>query len=122
MNMKSRFLLVVVLLAQGLPLAGLAGDTSFSAVSSFVEPESPGFGLSFQIVEAGRDDDRPDEEPLPGELLLPESVQPVQDGREKQCMTVCARWGEDCMLINKGAGGMERKCRRTCQQFAEECF
>ena len=61
------------------------------------------------------------EPPLPGELVLPADARP-QDGGEKQCMTVCARWGEECILINKGAGGMERRCRRTCQQFAEECF
>lgn len=62
-----------------------------------------------------------DDPPLPGELVLPVDAE-RNDRGEKQCMTVCARWGEECILINKGAGGMERKCRRTCQQFAEECF
>lgn len=62
------------------------------------------------------------EEPLPGSLLLPQGSEPGKDPEKKQCMTVCARWGEECMLINKGAGGMERRCRRTCKQFAEECF
>jgi hypothetical protein len=58
--------------------------------------------------------------PLPGELVLPAGVE--GERKEKQCMTVCARWGEECILINKGAGGMDRRCRRTCQEFAEECF
>jgi hypothetical protein len=61
-------------------------------------------------------------EPLPGELVIPEEMRGDPGVEKKQCMTVCARWGEECILINKGAGGMERKCRRTCQQFAEECF
>ncbi len=55
-----------------------------------------------------------------GTYILPEA--PGQDNKREKCMTVCARWGEDCLLINKGVGGMERKCRRTCKQFAEECF
>ena len=63
------------------------------------------------------------EQPLPGELIIPDEMGGDKGQEEKkQCMTVCAEWGEECMLINKGAGGMERKCRRTCQQFAEECF
>ncbi|HEY7839974.1 MAG TPA: hypothetical protein VIC61_00275 [Gammaproteobacteria bacterium] len=61
-------------------------------------------------------------EPLPGELVIPEEMGRDPGTEKTQCMTVCARWGEECILINKGAGGMERKCRRTCQQFAEECF
>ena len=72
------------------------------------------------------DEPQPAEEakqPQPGELIIPEEMtkEPGTD-EKKQCMTVCARWGDECVLVNKGAGGMERKCRRTCQQFAEECF
>jgi hypothetical protein len=62
------------------------------------------------------------EQPKAGELVLPEELKGTEDGGEKKCMTVCARWGEECILVNKGAGGMERKCRRTCLEFAEECF
>ena len=58
--------------------------------------------------------------PAAGTYILPEAPGPGTEG--KKCMTVCARWGEDCLLINKGAGGMQRKCRRTCKQFSEECF
>jgi hypothetical protein len=58
---------------------------------------------------------------MPGELLFPDES-PVNTGVDRKCMTVCARWGEDCMLINRGTGGMERRCRRMCKQFAEECF
>ena len=77
---------------------------------------------SAQVLLLGEDKPPETKEALPnGTYILPES--PGQDSKgEKKCMTVCARWGEDCLLINKGAGGMERKCRRTCKQFAEECF
>ena len=73
-------------------------------------------------ASAGEQDAGGAEQPLPGELIIPEEMTGDQGEEKKQCMTVCARWGEECILINKGAGGMERKCRRTCQQFAEECF
>jgi hypothetical protein len=77
----------------------------------------PGLGA------AGQQESGEAEQPLPGELVLPEEMRGDDSGEEKkQCMTVCARWGEECILVNRGAGGMERKCRRTCQQFAEECF
>jgi len=44
------------------------------------------------------------------------------NAKEKKCMTVCARWGEDCTYTDRGIGGTSRSCRRTCQQFTEECF
>ncbi len=59
--------------------------------------------------------------PPSGTIILPDSLVNKPD-EEKKCMTVCARWGEDCTYINRGAGGMTRSCRRTCQQFTEECF
>ncbi|NNE36807.1 MAG: hypothetical protein HKN08_00770 [Gammaproteobacteria bacterium] len=59
--------------------------------------------------------------PPSGTIILPDSLVNNPD-EEKKCMTVCARWGEDCTYINRGAGGMTRSCRRTCQQFTEECF
>ena len=80
--------------------------------------ESPG---SAQILLPAQDKPPETQEALPnGAYILPESPGPENKGQK--CMTVCARWGEYCLLINKGAGGMERKCRRTCKQFAEECF
>jgi len=76
---------------------------------------------SAQILLLEEDKPLETQEAVPaGTYILPEA--PGQDNKGEKCMTVCARWGEDCLLINKGAGGMERKCRRTCKQFAEECF
>lgn len=54
--------------------------------------------------------------PLDGELLLPDDYNKAED---KKCVTVCDRWGEDCIL-NPRTGS--RKCRRVCKSFAEECF
>jgi hypothetical protein len=59
--------------------------------------------------------------PPSGTIILPDSLVNNPE-EEKNCMTVCARWGEDCTYINRGIGGMTRSCRRTCQQFKEECF
>jgi hypothetical protein len=56
------------------------------------------------------------EKPLDGELLLPDDYNGAED---KKCLTVCDRWGEDCIL-NPRTGS--RKCRRVCKSFAEECF
>lgn len=40
----------------------------------------------------------------------------------KQCMTVCSRWGEECQFIGDQDGGSFKRCRRACQSFAEECL
>jgi len=42
--------------------------------------------------------------------------------KPKRCMTVCARWGQECTTSDRGHDGQTRKCRRTCQQLTEECF
>jgi len=42
-----------------------------------------------------------------------------RDKKDKKCMTICKRWGEDC-IINPRTGS--RDCRRTCKEFGEECF
>ena len=58
-----------------------------------------------------------------GELLLPSDY---STGKQKKCMTVCKKWGEDCIFLQKGdprtGYAIDRKCRRVCKSFAEECF
>lgn len=49
---------------------------------------------------------------------LDESSVDVSDTEEKQCLTICDRWGTQC-IINQDAG---RKCRRICESFVQECF
>lgn len=100
--------------------AGIFWGTAASALGEdgAVPPvDAPEAG---QIIIQGEDQTLETRDAMPGTLIMPEA--PGQDSKREKCMTVCARWGEDCLLINKGAGGMQRKCRRTCKQFAEECF
>lgn len=60
--------------------------------------------------------DADDEQPLSGSLVLPAAD---EDKTEKKCMTVCQRWGQECMIdATRGV----RKCRRTCKEFGQECF
>ena len=57
------------------------------------------------------------EKPLSGTLVLPAA--PGKEKSEKKCMTVCQRWGQECMIDpTRGV----RKCRRTCKEFGQECF
>lgn len=100
-------LLMAVMTAQALG-EGNAGGTT-------LEVESP---ESARILLPNEQKKAP--EPLPGTYILPGT--PGPDRNVEKCMTVCARWGEECIIVNKGPGGMQRKCRRTCKQFAEECF
>ena len=55
--------------------------------------------------------------PRSGSLVLPVAVD--EEKSEKKCMTVCQRWGQECMIDStRGV----RKCRRTCKEFGQECF
>jgi hypothetical protein len=51
-----------------------------------------------------------------GTLVIPGDD---KDKADKKCLTVCKKWGEDC-IINPRTGA--RNCRRTCKDFGEECF
>lgn len=53
---------------------------------------------------------------IDGELILPDDYNKAE---EKKCMTICDKWGEDC-IVNPSTGS--RKCRRVCKSFTEECF
>ena len=59
--------------------------------------------------------------PQSGNQIFP-STNDRNDREGKKCMTVCARWGEECNYTDRGAAGTTRDCRRTCKQFTEECF
>lgn len=56
--------------------------------------------------------------PKSGTLLMPSDTTKKEDKEGKKCMTVCNRWGQDC-IIDPARG---RQCRRTCKEFGEECF
>ena len=109
-------LIVGILMLCGVTVGAVDGDPAGEGRALVVESPESG-----QILLLGEDKPLETQEVMPeGTYILPEA--PGQDNKGEKCMTVCARWGEDCLLINKGAGGMQRKCRRTCKQFAEECF
>jgi hypothetical protein len=56
-------------------------------------------------------------EPCDGALIIPDKEQEKKS--EKQCVRVCAKWGQRCN-INPRTG--QRKCMRTCERFGEDCF
>ena len=106
-------------LAISLPAAAFTGGWPDAGAAAFTWSGSTLAGQ--MLAQADQDQAKPDE-PQPGELVLPQGASKADDSDKKKCMTVCARWGEECTLINQGAGGLQRRCRRTCQQFSEECF
>jgi hypothetical protein len=55
-------------------------------------------------------------QPESGDLIIPGED---KDQKEKKCLTICKKWGEDC-IINPRTGN--RDCRRTCKELGEECF
>ncbi|MEX2516802.1 MAG: hypothetical protein WD572_07845 [Gammaproteobacteria bacterium] len=76
--------------------------------------------LSQALAEDAGDESR-DSDIAPGTLVIPQQLQGEQSGQQvdKQCMKVCVRWGEDC-IIDPVVG--TRKCRRSCKEFGEQCF
>ena len=73
------------------------------------------FALSVSFPVNSEEDKSRSVKPLDGELVLPDDY----NKEEKKCVTVCDKWGEDCIL-NPSTGS--RKCRRVCKSFAEQCF
>jgi len=57
-------------------------------------------------------------QPESGSLIIPGEDED-KDQKEKKCLNVCKKWGENC-IINPRTGS--RDCRRTCKEFGEECF
>ncbi len=72
--------------------------------------------LSISFSAISEEDEKRSVKPIDGELVLPDDYNKAED---KKCVTVCDRWGEDCIL-NPSTGS--RKCRRVCKSFAEQCF
>lgn len=101
------------------------GDSGFQQLSFQVEIYG---SLPDRLVQADEnegetsksDEDETNKsiEPKSGTLLLPSSTKNINTKDTKKCMTVCSRFGQDCIIDpNRG-----RQCRRTCKEFAKECF
>ncbi|MFT5134333.1 MAG: hypothetical protein ACI9SC_002808 [Gammaproteobacteria bacterium] len=79
------------------------------------ESNSP--GLDLLMLAQSEKQLAEDEQPRSGSLVLPAAAD--EEKSEKKCMTVCQRWGQECMIdSSRGV----RKCRRTCKEFGQECF
>ena len=76
-------------------------------------------GRSHQLLLVENDNGKREEQRhKSGSLVLPLDSGKKEDKEGKKCMTVCTRWGQDC-IIDPARG---RKCRRMCKEFGEECF
>ncbi len=89
-------------------------DDAFSIVTSGND-QHHGPSIHQVMLLAGASQDEKSE-PESGSLIIPGEDQSKEN---KQCLNVCKKWGENCM-INPRTGA--RDCRRTCKEFGEECF
>ena len=96
-------------------LAMLVAGPVFSAETSWNDLSQAGGSKPIVLAAA---DAEPGEagKPESGTLVLPAATEKKE--AEKKCMTVCQKWGQDCVYDNQRG----RKCRRTCKQFGQECF
>lgn len=103
----------------------LWGTTAFAATRYFFEADTVTTEKNYiygdftpaQLLAAAETTELPAAEPESGDLIIPGDEE-AQNG-QKQCLTVCKKWGEDC-VINPRTG--QRQCRKTCKDFGEECF
>jgi hypothetical protein len=86
-----------------------------------LEPDQYVTPTEIYLAQSNQQDDSKEEvvqQPRSGTILLPNSLNQRNNQDTKKCMTVCTKWGQDCIIDpNRG-----RKCRRTCKEFGEECF
>ena len=68
---------------------------------------------ALQLADASQEEKS---KPEDGSLIIPGEDQSKEN---KQCLNVCKKWGENCM-VNPRTGA--RECRRTCKEFGVECF
>ena len=110
--------LLVVILCLWCPFALAANFAPQHAQQSgvtFVNSDN-NFPWSEQLMLVAENTEGTNTEPEPGSLVIPGED---QDKADKKCLTVCKKWGEDC-IINPRTGA--RNCRRTCKDFGKECF
>lgn len=88
---------------------------SAPAFSATFTDDTHSLAIHPALLLAGASQDEKSE-PESGSLIIPGED---QDKEDKQCLNVCKKWGENCM-INPRTGA--RDCRRTCKEFGEECF
>ena len=99
--------------------ASFVDATSLTQHPSYASPELPAAPASL-ILALDYDNSDPQTRPETASLQLPATIEENRDGR--RCMTVCSRWGEECVMLSPGADAVTRKCVRTCKSFSEECL
>ena len=117
--MTMRNIMLIIILFLWTPFATAANFVpghNFQTGNFFVNTDRTVMlaGPLLLLAENGQDT-RP-EQPESGDLVIPGEE---TDKVDKKCLTVCKKWGEDC-IINPRTG--ERNCRRTCKDFGQECF
>ena len=107
------FLPTLVIVASFVDAASLTKQLSLASLESQTTPAPLILALEYEDsdIQSG---------PEPASLQLPAANEENRDDR--RCMTVCSRWGEDCVMISPAADVVSQKCVRTCKSFAEECL
>ena len=106
-------------------IAGLCmfiSSATFAAVQKSPVPiPSLDQGINLSMLAPLFVADASEKEQVPEQTDILDSLNDSDDGEktQKKCMTVCEKWGEDC-VINPRTG--TRKCRRTCKKLTQECF
>ncbi len=97
-------------------LMGTFSAVSIAADSASIVNISSDYESGLIFLAQSEADDKQNQVPESGTVVIPASAE--KDEAEKKCMTVCQRWGQECMYDNNRG----RKCRRTCKEFGQECF
>ena len=107
------FLHTLVIAVSIFGAASIAQQSTYAPAGTHDEPSPPALVLEY---ENGDTEIRP-------ETPILQFTAPREQIREsRRCMTVCSRWGEDCVMLNPGTDLVSKKCVRTCKSFAEECL
>jgi hypothetical protein len=109
-------LLAGIALCLWCPFALTAPDSQHALSLFFLTDLDSEYHLSEQLLLLADKTRENEHEPEPGSLVIPGDAEEKAD---KQCLTICKKWGEDC-IINPRTG--DRNCRRTCKDFGQECF
>lgn len=88
--------------------------------SSFAPAESADANPLVLSLEYENSDIQPEHETATLRIQVPAGN--LEYREDRRCMTVCSRWGEDCLRRSAGSGAVATKCVRTCKSFAEECL
>jgi len=104
----------MLLLVSAVTFAAL--DQEYSVVTSDVNSKLVLPKEAYPLLVAEKKSDSSSKSQQSNNQLIPSNE---EDNFEKQCVTVCDEWGNDC-IINPSTG--TRKCRRMCKSFGKECF